>query len=66
MTAATGIPTHTQNHEILKLVCNKVTLSIIKVRQYLCFFKKVVSDAIEEKMASNGHLSADVLGRSMD
>ena len=36
-----------KNHKILKLVCSKVTLSVVKGRQYSCFLKKVVSGAIE-------------------
>ena len=37
-----------------------------KVDNLYVGLKKVVTDRIEEKMASNGHLSADALGRRMD
>ena len=66
MTVATGIPSHTQIIKYLKDFKTKLHDILLKVYNIYVGLKKVVTDAIEEKMVSNGYLSTDSLGRRMD
>ena len=66
MTFATGIPSHTKIIKDLNDSLKKLHNMSSKVDNLYVGLKKVVTDRIEEKMASNGHLSADALGRRMD
>ena len=65
-TVATGITPHTKIIKDLNEFATKLHDFSSKVDDIYVGSKKVVSDAIEEKMASNGHLSDDALCRRMD
>ena len=66
ITVATGITPHTKIVKYLnKFVTKLHDLSQKLENIYVCL-KKFVSDAIEENMVPNGHLSVDALGKKTD
>ena len=65
-TVATGITPHTKIIKDLNEFATKLHDFSSKVDDIYVGSKKVVSDAIEEKMASNEPLYADALDSSMD
>ena len=63
MTVATGILPHTKIIKYLNDFSTKLHDLLSKLENIYVCLKKVVSYSIEEKMASNGNLSDDALGR---
>ena len=62
-------PRYSATHKIIKGLnefATKLHDMSSKVKNIYVCLNKVVLDAIEERMASNGHLSVDALVRSMD
>ena len=66
ITVATGITPHTKIVKYLNESEKKLHDLSSKVENIYVCLKKFVSDAIEENMVPNGHLSVDALGRRMD
>ena len=66
MNVATGIPPHKKIIKYLNEFSTKSHDMSLEAGNLYVGLKKVVSDAIENNMASNGNLSDDALGRRMD
>ena len=66
MTAATGIPPPTEIIKDLNEFATKLHDLSSKVDNIYVGLMNVVTDEVEDNMESNGHLSADALGRRMD
>ena len=63
---STGIPPHTKIIKYLNTFATKLHDLSSKVDNIYVGLQDVVSDVIEENMASNGKVSTDSLGRRMD
>lgn len=66
MSKATGVPPHTETIKELRTIIDMFLDFKQKWEEGFESLKNVVNDAIEQKMASNGHLSSQSLTDAMD